>query len=160
MDPPTPSYSGKKVKKVKKLRPYHCSECGNCYTRKGHLKRHYLIVHGGKRFTCPHCKLSYTRVHTLVKHLQRNRRCKEKDLTYFDSLLGPTFTRTTSSRREQPTPGPSNTDDFIQHYTARQHHPYHRPPEPAVYNHWMEYRTVSHPYMQNVHINTQEEDSD
>ena len=116
------------LQKHKKI--FKCEQCNLSYTRKRHMKHHQLITHGGKRFTCPYCKLSFTRVTTMAYHIERNRRCKRADETYFNSIMGLPFVAPPHAPTTLVTAGPSTRDDYVPRVVDGHHvHPLHRSSE-------------------------------
>ena len=96
------------LRRTVRPRLHACPECGKCFTRKQHLRRH-LEVHKSKKLTtsfepgvtpprcravrfaakprlhpCPECGKSFTRKQHVQRHLQAHKHWKDK--TAFDSV--------------------------------------------------------------------------
>ncbi|EME78247.1 uncharacterized protein MYCFIDRAFT_7171, partial [Pseudocercospora fijiensis CIRAD86] len=53
-----------------KERPHPCHECGKCFTRREHLRRHAIIHLGQKPFACTvrGCTRAFYRSDQLLRH--------------------------------------------------------------------------------------------
>lgn len=49
---------------------FDCKMCSKCFGYASVLSEHVASVHGGDRYTCEHCSITYTRRPSLFRHLQ------------------------------------------------------------------------------------------
>ena len=90
-----------------------CSICQKIFGRRDSLNQHQRQVHGGVRYDCEHCKVTFAQKYKLKKHLEKHsmskggkstQDCHQQEAQAYNHDAGPSTSKQSEMDQRQGTP--------------------------------------------------------